>query len=129
RVSKLLKIWRAWGDSNARPLVPEFSGNWLSCWFALLSAPRCYLVFLAVGCLVFRNCSEAGALFFGSSGLCVNPVWHLNGTDQMPGTARPVDRPQGSARKKTVSDCLCQSGSSRNVSRTLRPGVTRCRGE
>src|SRR5437879_8780013 len=60
--------------SMSLEMVPEFSGNWLSCWFALLSAPRCYLVFLAVGCLVFRNCSEAGALFFGSSGLCVNPV-------------------------------------------------------
>ncbi len=30
-----LKKWRAWGDSNARPLVPEFSRKLLSCWFAL----------------------------------------------------------------------------------------------
>ncbi len=29
--------WHAWADSNRRPLVPEFSGNCLSCWFALLS--------------------------------------------------------------------------------------------
>ena len=25
QVSRLLKIWRAWGDLNARPLVPETS--------------------------------------------------------------------------------------------------------
>jgi hypothetical protein len=56
--SKLLKKWRARGDLNARPLVPEFSENWLSCWFALLSVPACYLVFPAVRPLLFRNCSE-----------------------------------------------------------------------
>ncbi len=32
-----MKGWRAWGDSNARPLVPEFGSRLLSYWFALLS--------------------------------------------------------------------------------------------
>ncbi len=27
RVSKLLKIWHAWADSNRRPLVPETSAQ------------------------------------------------------------------------------------------------------
>src|SRR2546422_11133438 len=54
--------WRARGDLNARPLVPEFSENWLSCWFALLSAPACYPVFPAVRPLLFRNCSEIFAI-------------------------------------------------------------------
>ena len=47
------------GDSqHFRPLVPEFSENWLSCWFALLSVPACYMVFPAIRLLLFRNCSE-----------------------------------------------------------------------
>ena len=50
--------WHAWADSNRRPLVPEFSGKCISCWFALLSATAWYMVFLAVGLLLFRNCSE-----------------------------------------------------------------------
>src|SRR2546425_11396144 len=42
-------------DFNSGLLVPEFSGNWLSCWFALLSARRCYLVFLVPRPRVFLD--------------------------------------------------------------------------
>ena len=48
----------AWGDSNARPLVPEFSKTLLSCWFALLFVADYTLVFPGIWELLFRNRSE-----------------------------------------------------------------------
>jgi hypothetical protein len=137
-VSKLLKIWRARGDLNARPLVPEFSENWLSCWFALLSVLACYLVFPAVRLLLFRNCSEIftidsnGCKVFIRDGISRRlitaflPTVELISPGSVPKTLRGVSAWLNSTILETFRTCNAEI---RNESITARwpPRLPRCK--
>jgi hypothetical protein len=69
-VEKAGKLWRAWGDSNARPLVPEISSEISSDWFAwYLAAPE-YTQLAGFRHLSFPNLSQVSAKQETAFGVC-----------------------------------------------------------